>query len=91
MNAIEKHLSILGKPVRDRVIKIEGIATSVSFDLYGCVQVVVNRGVDKEGKLIEPMWFDIARLEILSEVPVMDPPEFAGDRGPAEKPPGNKP
>jgi hypothetical protein len=42
MTKIEQHLTILGKPVRDRVTKMSGIATSVCFDLYGCIQVCVN-------------------------------------------------
>lgn len=92
MIEVQKHLSILGKRVRDRVTTYEGVATSVSFDLYGCIQVVVNPGLDKDRKPLDNHWFDINRLEILDKKPVMTPPDFIegpvarGDKGPAEKP-----
>jgi hypothetical protein len=93
-------MDILGKKVRDKVSGAEGVATSISFDLYGCIQVVVHPGVDKDGKQKECHWYDFARLTVLSEVPVMDQPEFEdsratataqGFKGPAEKPAGMKP
>ncbi len=93
MNTILSHLAILGKKVQDRVTKLDGVATSVSFDLYGCVQVVVNPGLDKDGKHRELAWFDIARLKVLSDKPVMGPPDYLvgavaeGLKGSAEKPP----
>ncbi len=37
-----EHMSVLGLWVSDEVTGFEGIATSVGFDLYGCVQVVVT-------------------------------------------------
>lgn len=92
MENVQKHLSILGLKVRDRVTGIEGVVTTVTFDLYGCVQTLVHTGVDKEGKLREQVWFDIARLKAVSSVPVMAQPDFTsgpvaeGLKGPAEKP-----
>jgi hypothetical protein len=91
---ITKHLAYLGHRVKDKVTGIEGVVTSVSFDLFGCIMATVNRGVDKEGKAIESQWFDIARLAIIDNVPVMKRPDFewtpqavaAGEKGPAEKP-----
>lgn len=95
MNA-KQHLDILGYPVRDKVTGLEGVAVSVSFDLYGCIQVIVNPGIDKEGKQKEQGWYDISRIERTSKKRVMDPPDFvftqtdegkaAGVHGPAEKP-----
>ncbi len=92
MDLVQKHLSILGMRVRDHVTKAEGIATSVSFDLYGCIQVALNPGLDKDGKHRDSYWMDIARLEVIGKKPVMDPPSFVegqtaeGKHGPAEKP-----
>ena len=92
MENVQKHLSYLGLKVRDRVSQLEGVVTSVTFDLYGCVQTLVHTGVDKEGKLREQAWFDIARLEIVSIAPVMQQPDFVsgpvaeGLKGPSEKP-----
>ncbi len=87
---IERHFAVLGHKVRDRVTGLSGIATSVSFDLYGCVQVLVNTGADKDGKLQDQYWMDIARVEVFSDR-VMEPPDFLADvpepiTGPAEKP-----
>ncbi len=92
MDNVKKHLSCLGLKVTDKVSGIVGVVTSVTFDLYGCVQTLVHTGVDKEGKLREQVWFDIARLEVLSPIPVMAQPDFVsgpvaeGLKGPSEKP-----
>ncbi len=89
---VQKHLSLLGMPCQDRVTGMEGVITSVSFDLYGCIQAIVHPGMDKEGSLKDTLWFDIARLEITAENPVMNIPDFEcgyvaeGKKGPAEKP-----
>ena len=48
---IKKHLEILGFRVTDKVTGLTGVAVSVSFDLYGCIQVIVNPGLDKDGKM----------------------------------------
>jgi len=94
---VKKYLDLLGLPVTDKVSGLKGIITSVSFDLYGCIQAIVHPGLDKDGKLAEPIWLDIARLQVTSKVPVMETPNFefgpASDAkvGPAEKPLLNKP
>lgn len=91
MTNIQKHLGILGKRVVDRVTGYTGVATTVAFDLYGCIQVFINPGLDKDGKLKEGNWFDIARFEVLSDTPVIEPPDFEtgpqaeGMQGAAEK------
>lgn len=92
MTAVKKHLDLLGKKARDRVTGFTGVVASISFDLYGCVQAILNPGADNDGKLRDQVWFDVARLEILDHTPVMDPPNFEfgaqaeGKQGPAEKP-----
>lgn len=89
---IREHLAFLGLRVEDKVTGLTGVVTSVGFDLYGCIQAVVNPGLDKDGKSRESMWFDINRLKILSNEPVMERPNFdfglqaEGKKGPAEKP-----
>ena len=91
---LKKHLDMLGMKVEDRVSGFKGTVTSVGFDLYGCIQAIVNPGVDKDGKPADSHWFDIGRLTKLSDKPVMRRPEFewtaqavaAGQKGPAEKP-----
>lgn len=93
---VKLHLNKLGLKVKDVVTGFEGITTSISFDLYGCIQALVNAGKDKDGKLQEQMWFDISRLEIIDKNPVMQLPDFEfglqaeGRQGACEKPKLNK-
>ena len=88
-NAVE-HVGLLGKTAKDKVTGFSGVVSSVSFDLYGCVQVVLSPPIDKEGKLVEGRWFDINRIDIVNEQRVMPLPTFPRTaqavHGPAEKP-----
>lgn len=89
---VKKHLDLLGLRCVDRVTGLSGVITSVGFDLYGCVQDIVHPGIDKDGQLRDTLWFDISRLDITSEQPVMERPNFEyglaaeGKKGPSEKP-----
>ena len=84
---VENCLSILGSLVQDKVTLLKGVVTSVSFDLYGCVQALVHPGIDKDNKLLNQNWFDFNRLELLSGTSkVMSQPNFEFEKGPAEKP-----
>jgi len=91
---LKKHLDFLGMRVEDRVTGFKGVVATVGFDLYGCIQAVVNPGADAEGKLRESQWFDIGRLQITDTTPVMERPEFEwtpkviseAGKGPAERP-----
>lgn len=96
---LKKNLDLLGLRVLDRVTGAKGVVTSVGFDLYGCIQAVVNPGLDKDGKAAESHWYDVSRLEVVSDKPVMPRPQFewtpetvsAGRKGPAERPAFLKP
>lgn len=91
---MKKHLDLLGMRVRDRVTGYTGVVASISFDLYGCVQAIVNPGLDKDGKPQDSGWYDVGRLEVTDPTPVMNRPAFDwtpeviadGRKGPAEKP-----
>jgi len=91
---LKKHLELLGCRVKDRVTGFTGVAASVTFDLYGCIQAIVNPGMGSDGKLQEPQWFDVNRLEVLDAEPVMERPQFdwspaavsAGAKGSGERP-----
>lgn len=95
---VKEHLAWLGLRAKDRVTDLEGVVVSISFDLYGCVQAVLNPGLDKDGKQREQTWYDIARLVMVNDTPVMRPPDYhnsaspvaQGLKGPAEKPAFNK-
>ena len=92
MNAIEQHLSLLGKKVKDRVSGFAGVVNSICFDLYGCIQASVAPPLNKEGKLQDSFWFDVTRLTVTNSTPVMELPDFVkgyiaeGRKGPADKP-----
>lgn len=96
---IEKHLALLGLRVEDRVTNHSGIVTSVTFDLYGCIQAIVNPGIGTDGKPGEMAWYDVNRLKVLDTNPVMDRPDFdwspqaisEGLKGPGERPSVMKP
>jgi len=86
------HLQIMGLPVRDKVTKFRGIASSVCYDLYGCIQVCITPEVDQAGKRGDQVWFDVTRLEVLGDKPVVELPDYSkgyvaeGRKGAAEKP-----
>jgi len=93
MTQVEKHLSLLGLRVEDKVTKAVGVVDSISFDLYGCVQAGLNPGMDKDNKQLECRWYDVSRLTVLDETPVMSQPNYEygqvarGEHGPADKAP----
>ncbi len=49
--------------VKDKVTGFKGIATGFRVYQNGCVQILVEAGMAKDGKL-EEFWFDIQRLNI---------------------------
>lgn len=71
-------IKLLGLKVEDKITGFIGIVTSVSFDLYGCIQVVVTSGDVKGGK--DPgslsRFIDVERVRILDEKPVVELPKF---------------
>ena len=89
---IQQHINLLGLPVQDRITGIKGVVTSVCFDLFGCVQATIYPGADKDGKIRDVQWYDVSRLKVLKDKPVMARPNFVagpqaeGKQGPAEKP-----
>lgn len=92
MTAIE-HINLLGLKASDKVTGFSGVITSVSFDLYGCIQLVVSPPVGSDGKKPDGHWFDLNRLDIdHNGERVMNVPAFArgyvaeGRKGAAEKP-----
>ncbi len=75
-------LDINGRKCADRVSGFSGTATSVCFDLYGCVQVCVTPEVTKDNSKEDARWFDIGRLDVKQGTPrVMTLPSYE-DAGP---------
>ncbi len=73
-----KDLKLLGYKVSHAVYGIEGVVTSISFDLNGCIQAAIRpQGLTAEGKLKESFgWFDTKGLKVLSDHPLQDQPDF---------------
>jgi hypothetical protein len=88
----QKHIDMLGLKCKDKVTGLQGVVTSISFDLFGCVQAVINPGITEDNKLAETFWLDICRLAIIDNKRVMEVPDFnqgiiaEGKKGPADKP-----
>lgn len=84
---------MLGMRVEDKVTGFKGVVSSVGFDLYGCIQAIVNPGVGTDGKPQDSHWFDVNRLTVL-DGPVMRRPAFdwspedisKGEQGCADRP-----
>ena len=74
---IQNHLDLLGRRITDRVSRLEGVVTSISFDLCGRIQVLVEPYLDADARLRESIWIDINRLEVQAGDPVMARPDFA--------------
>lgn len=91
--SIQQHIDKLGRKAKDKVTGFKGVVSSVSFDLYGCIQAVVTPPATKDGKCEDGRWFDIQRLEIEDSKRVMEVPDYdngyiaEGRKGPCEKPP----
>lgn len=89
----EKHINLLGFEGKDKVTGFTGVITTMSFDLYGCIQLVLTPKV-QDGKQEYPNgnWFDITRIDITSHERAMDMPNYSkgyvseGKKGAAEKP-----
>ena len=89
---IKKHLDMLGLKVEDKITGFTGVVSSISFDLYGCVQGLISPHVNKDGKTGDSIWFDLNRLRVKNKKPVMGRPNFdygliaEGKQGAAVKP-----
>lgn len=90
MNTMNKHTALLGCKVKDKVTGYQGVLTSLSFDLYECVQFVITPPL-KDGEILSGSWFDANRIEVLDYTPVMQQPDFSkgyvaeGNKGCANK------
>lgn len=73
----EDVINLLGYKARDKITKQDGVISSVSFDLYGCVQVLLTPLKVKNGEDIKVHgWFDINRIEIIKNKKIMNFPEY---------------
>jgi hypothetical protein len=99
---IQETIDMLGMTAKDKVTGFEGVVSSISFDLYGCVQASLTpRAKAKAEEIKYGHWFDIARLELKKGKTsrVMHAPDFRAmatrpqnfGHGAAPKPPMERP
>ena len=70
------HLDVLGKQVEDKVTGFKGVATSVCYDVNGCVQVIVKPRVNEAGDMRDGKWCDIGSIKVIDDDPVLESPDF---------------
>lgn len=90
MYNIKKAFELLGKRVDDRITGVKGVATSLSFDLYGCIQLWINQPVGKDGNIPTGYWFDLERIRVLDDTHVITPPDFLSEAAAAVSGPETK-
>jgi len=89
---ITQAIRMVGLQVKDKVTGFKGVVSSITFDLYGCIQAIVAPPVDKDGKRRESEWFDIKRLELgerMMPVPDFEGTQFGKENGAGERPRGD--
>jgi hypothetical protein len=72
-------INLLGREAKDKVTGKKGIITTISFDLYGCIQAVMSPVKLKDGDKPSDYigWYDVNRLEVNTKKKrVMIPPPF---------------
>ena len=72
------YLKLMGYKCRDVVTGFEGVAESISYDLYGCIQIDLRPSYKRTDDYPVGRWFDakrVARID-LEKKPVMEWPEF---------------
>lgn len=79
---------MLGKKVRDKISGYEGIAIGRTEFLNGCIRVGIQPKLDKNGALLDTVWFDEVQIEVLGEGPHM-PRHWSNQ--PVERPAGPRP
>ena len=88
---LNNHITMLGLQVEDAVTGFRGVVTTISFDLYGCIQAIVTPPIGDDDDMKEGKWFDITRLNIKDGIHIMSIPDFnkgyvaQGKKGCAEK------
>lgn len=63
---VQSHLELLGYRVKDKVTGVKGVVVAVSFDLYGCIQALVD--VSDKSNYNNKRWFDVSRLDTKKQV-----------------------
>jgi hypothetical protein len=83
-----RYMNLLGYECQDTITGFKGVASSVCFDVYGCIQIALSPPVEKKtGNLPDGKWFDAKRLKKIGKAAVMAAPDFSlPEIGAADKP-----
>jgi len=87
-------IEMLGSEAKDKITKQNGVISSIAFDLYGCIQVLLTPlKVENNHDIKVHGWFDINRMVITKKRKIMNHPSFENKyselkdvSGPSEKP-----
>ncbi len=74
----------LGNEVKDVLTGYKGHATLILAPLYGYLRIAIDPGIGKDGKLIDALFFDECRVEVIKAKPapvVEQMPEKRKTRG----------
>ena len=63
-----KELEMLGCKVTDKVTGFKGVASSISYDMVGCIQAFIAPPAAKDSTIPEGRWFDCVRLDVGARV-----------------------
>ena len=78
---------VLGSKVGDSLTGFSGVATGRTEWMYGCARVSIEPEELKDGKPIEPQWFDEQRIEVIEEgKPAVSKESSATSGGPKSDP-----
>lgn len=65
----EEHHKFMGARVKDMVTEATGVVTCISYYLNGCVRLMVEPLVDKDGKRPDAFYIDVQQARITDEAP----------------------
>jgi hypothetical protein len=62
-----EHEKFMGSRVKDRVTGATGVVSCVSYYLNGCVRMLIEPAVDKDGKRPDAFYVDVQQLDVVEE------------------------
>lgn len=78
----------LGQTVRDRITGFQGVVTGIVNYISGCHQALVTPRVKDDGSASDANWYDLQRLELVGNVPMVvldNGPTPGFDRAPPKR------
>lgn len=61
----------LGRTYKDKITGFVGVCTGHCLYISGCDQALLQPPIDKDGKKVDPGWYDIQRLELVGETKIV--------------------